>query len=195
MATLTTNPVEAAGLRRVRWAVRATLAVGVAASVSANVLHAARNPVSQVIAGWPPVALLLTVELISRVPTHRPVLAVVRMSATTIIAGIAAYVSYWHMTAVAARFGETGVSAYLLPISVDGLVVVASVCLVEIAGRLRMVTPELEPTPVPGTAVAGDVVTAMPTTATPARSRSALVPVVGHAFGGRSSLHTGGTGQ
>jgi hypothetical protein len=137
---MTTLSVELVGLRRVRWAVRATLAVGVAASVSANVLHAARNPISQVIAGWPPVALMLTVELISRVPTHRPLLTVVRMAATTVIAAIAAWVSYWHMASVAARFGETGASAYLLPISVDGLVVVASVCLVEIAGRLRTTT-------------------------------------------------------
>jgi hypothetical protein len=131
---------ERVGLRRVRWAVRATLAVGISASVCANVLHAAHNPISQVIAGWPPVALMLTVELISRVPTHRPILAIVRMVATSVIAGIAAWVSYWHMASVAARFGETGTSAYLLPISVDGLVVVASVCLVEIAGRLRATT-------------------------------------------------------
>src|SRR5690606_15066850 len=51
-------------------------------------------------------------------------------------AGIAAWVSYWHMVGVAARYGETGASPYLLPLSVDGLVVVASVCLVELAGRI-----------------------------------------------------------
>ena len=47
-------------LRRVRWAVRATLVLGVAASVVANVLHALYNPISQAIAAWPPLALLLT---------------------------------------------------------------------------------------------------------------------------------------
>src|SRR5205823_2533219 len=94
-------------LRRVRWAIRATLALGVAASVAANVLHARPHPVAQMIAAWPPLALLLTVELISRVPVHRRALAAVRLAATTAIAGIAGWVSYWHMAAVAARSGES----------------------------------------------------------------------------------------
>lgn len=151
MTTLTLT-----GLRRIRWAVRATLFVGVAASVAANVLHAEPNPISQTIAGWPPLALLLTVELVSRVPVHRRSLAVLRVLATVVIAGIAAWVSYWHMSGVAARYGETDASPYLLPISVDGLIVVASISLVELAGRIRS---HDTPTPSPSTVV----------TATPAR--------------------------
>jgi hypothetical protein len=58
-------------------------------------------------------------------------LAALRVLATIAIAGIAAWVSYWHMQDVAVRYGETAVSAYLLPISVDGLIVVASVSLVD----------------------------------------------------------------
>jgi hypothetical protein len=128
-----------AQLRRIRWAVRATLAVGVGASVAANVLHAKPDPVSQMIAAWPPLALLLTVELISRVPVHKRHLAVLRFAATAVISGIAAWVSYWHMAGVAARYGETGASPYLLPVSVDGLIVVASISLIELAGRIRAV--------------------------------------------------------
>jgi len=148
-------------LRRVRWAVRATLVLGVAACIAANVLHAADNPISQAIAAWPPLALLLTVELISRVPVHRRNLAVVRFIATTAIAGIAAWVSYWHMAGVAAWYGETGASPFLLPVSVDGLVVVASISLVELAGRIRATqhpppgkpaTPQPPPTSEPGNA-------------------------------------------
>jgi hypothetical protein len=123
-------------LRRIRWAVRATLLLGVAASVLANILHALDNPISQAIAAWPPVALLLTVELISRVPVHRRLLAATRLIATAVISGIAAWVSYWHMAGVAAHYGETGASPYLLPLSVDGLIVVASICLVELSGRM-----------------------------------------------------------
>ena len=129
-------------LRRVRWAVRATLVLGVAASVVANVLHALDNPISQAIAAWPPLALLLTVELISRVPVHRRSLAAARLVATATIAGIAAWVSYWHMAGVAARYGETGASPYLLPLSVDGLIVVASICLVELGGRISAMENE-----------------------------------------------------
>lgn len=124
-------------LQRIRWGVRGVLGLGVAASVIANVLHAVDNPISQSIAAWPPLALLLTVELISRIPVHSRALAVARVVATAAIAGIAAWVSYWHMVGVAARYGETGASPYLLPISVDGLIVVASICLVELAGRIR----------------------------------------------------------
>jgi len=131
------NAARLAQLRRVRWAVRGTLSLGVAASVAANVLHADPNPVSQVIAAWPPLALLLTVELISRVPVHKRHLAVLRLVATTVIAGIAGWVSYWHMTGVAARYGESGASPYLLPVSVDGLIVVASIWLVELAAHIR----------------------------------------------------------
>jgi len=129
-------------LRRVRWAVRATLVLGVAASVAANILHALDNPISQAIAAWPPLALLLTVELISRVPVHRRSLAVARLFATATIAGIAAWVSYWHMAGVAARYGETGASAYLLPLSVDGLIVVASICLVELGSHIATLEKE-----------------------------------------------------
>ncbi|WP_082171389.1 DUF2637 domain-containing protein [Micromonospora sp. RV43] len=130
--------VDTRHLIRLRWAVRAVLALGVAASIAANVLHARPNLISQVIAAWPPLALLLTVELISRVPADRRGLAAARLIAAAVIAGIAAWVSYWHMVGVAARYGETGAAAsYLLPISVDGLVVVASISLVEIAGRIR----------------------------------------------------------
>lgn len=124
-------------LHRVRWGIRMVLLLGVAASTTANVLHAQPNPISQCIAAWPPLALLITIEVISRVPIHRRGLAVARVLATATIAGIAAWVSYWHMAGVAARYGETGASPYLLPLSVDGLVVVASICLVEIGGRIR----------------------------------------------------------
>src|SRR5439155_7641830 len=99
--------VPLSALRRVRWAVRATLTLGVAASVAANVLHALPNPISQAIAAWPPLALMLTIELISRVPVHHRLLAALRILATGCIAGIAAYVSYFHMAAVPLRRAPT----------------------------------------------------------------------------------------
>lgn len=136
----TTSEVSPASLRRLRWAVRATLALGVAVSVTANVLHARDELIAQAIAAWPPLALLITVDLVSRVPIHRRALGAVRIVATFAIAAIAAFISYGHMAGVAAKFGESGLVPYLLPLSVDGLVVVASVSLVELAGRLRATT-------------------------------------------------------
>lgn len=134
-------------LSRVRWGVRATLTLGVIVSLLANVLHAADNPISRTISAWPPVALLLTVELISRVPVARRWLAGVRLAATATIAGIAAWVSYWHMAGVAARYGEAGAAPYLIPLSVDGLIVVASVCLVEIGDRIRAAPADMSAAP------------------------------------------------
>ncbi|MGA5304581.1 DUF2637 domain-containing protein [Nucisporomicrobium flavum] len=127
-------------LRRLQWAVRAALTLGVAASVTANILHARDNPISQTIAAWPPLALLITVELVSRIPIVHRWLGIVRVASTAAIAAIAAWVSYWHMAGVVARYGETGTVPYLLPLSVDGLIIVASVSLVELGARLRDTT-------------------------------------------------------
>ncbi len=79
-------------------------------------------------------------------PVHRRALAAVRLLATAAIAGIAAWVSYFHMAGVVARYGETGTVPYLLPLSVDGLIIVASISLVELAGRIHdSETPTADP--------------------------------------------------
>ncbi|MBW4704613.1 DUF2637 domain-containing protein [Micromonospora sp. RL09-050-HVF-A] len=144
-------------LQRMQWAVRATLVLGVAASVTANILHAQPNPISQTIAAWPPLALLITVELVTRISVYRRALGIIRIAAASTIAAIAAWISYHHMVGVVARYGETGTVPYLLPLSVDGLIIVASVSLVELAARRReadreprAVTAETPPAPSPG---------------------------------------------
>jgi DNA-binding CsgD family transcriptional regulator len=156
-------------LGRVRWGVRGALLLGVATSVAANVLHARPNPISQAIAAWPPLALLLTVELISRIPVHRRSLSAVRLSATASIAAIAAWVSYWHMAGVASRYGEVGAAPYLMPLSVDGLVVVASVCLVDLTTRVP--PPDIEPVTTTDTSADIPVDIAPPAAQAPSRTR------------------------
>jgi hypothetical protein len=125
-------------LRRVRWGVRLTLVLGISASLAANVLHARHLLIDQIISGWPPVAVFATIEAIARVPVRRRWLAVIRMAGLGFVAGIAFWVSYWHMASVAAAHGENG-SKYLLPLSVDGLVVVSSISLVELTGQISAV--------------------------------------------------------
>jgi hypothetical protein len=136
-------------LTRVRHGARAALTLGVAVSIVANILHAADHVISQAIAAWAPIALLITIELIARVPVRRGWLSVARLLATTTIAGIAAWVSYWHMAGVALRYGEEQGAAHLIPLTVDGLVVVAWVCLVEIGGRIRELHQPAGTTPAP----------------------------------------------
>lgn len=126
-------------LNRLRWAVRLVLTLGVAVSVAANVLHADPNPISRGISAWPPLALLLCVELVSRIPASLLWRAAIRISATTVVASIAGWISYWHMAAVAGNYGEATSSTYLFPLTVDGLIVVASVSLVELNARIRSI--------------------------------------------------------
>lgn len=129
-------------LHRVRTGARATLALGIGASLAANMLAAHPSVVGRIIAAWSPVALLLTVEMLVRVPVGTGWLSGLRVAWAGVIAGIAAWVSYWHMVKVALTYGEAEAAAHLLPISVDGLVVVASVSLLEITRRLNATQPK-----------------------------------------------------
>ncbi|MDI5939684.1 MULTISPECIES: DUF2637 domain-containing protein [unclassified Micromonospora] len=164
--------MTATRLQRMQWAVRATLALGVAASVTANILHAQPNPISQAIAAWPPMALLITVELVTRVPVHRRSLGVIRVAAASAIAAIAAWISYHHMVGVVARYGETGTVPYLLPLSVDGLIIVASVSLVELAARRREAEPQPHTVPAEASAAPppGQPIASAPAKPTPGTS-------------------------
>jgi outer membrane biosynthesis protein TonB len=172
-ARLLTPEQQLGRLLRIRWAARGVLALGVAASVMANVLHAEDNPISQSIAAWPPLALLITVEFILPIPVHRRWLANIRLVGTALIAGIAAWVSYWHMVGVVLRYGESADVAYLLPLSVDGLVVVASVSLVELSGNIRALTTALSS---PAAPPASNPPAPPRTPPTPTASATGMVP-------------------
>lgn len=67
---------------------------------------------------------------------------VARNVAAGVVAAIAAWSSYSHMVSVALRYGEHPSVAYVLPFSADGLLVVASVAMVDdkIRGTSRLVT-------------------------------------------------------
>ena len=58
------------------------------------------------------------------------------------VAGIAAYISYWHAYAVVREYGETGVTARLEPATIDGLVYASSMVLLY-AARHRLPVPRL----------------------------------------------------
>ena len=67
----------------------------------------------------PPAPLATGIDRAIRLSTAAAVLAV---------AGIAAYVSYWHAYAVVRAHGETGITARLEPATIDGLVYASSMC-------------------------------------------------------------------
>jgi len=57
--------------RRSGWLPWTALAIGTAASLAANVATAGPAPISRVIAGWPAIALLIAVKLLSGMLEHR----------------------------------------------------------------------------------------------------------------------------
>src|SRR5450755_197135 len=63
-------------------------------------------------------------------------------AAVVAVAGIAAYVSYWHAYAVVRTYGESGVTARLEPATIDGLVYASSMVLLY-AARHRLPVPRL----------------------------------------------------
>ncbi|MEU1808396.1 DUF2637 domain-containing protein [Micromonospora aurantiaca (nom. illeg.)] len=123
-------------LRRMQWILRAALAFALMISMATNILHAEQDLIAQGVAGWSPLALFVAIEVMMRVPVHSKFRAGLRIVATASIAGIAAWTSYWHMVGVVARY-EQGEVPYLLPISVDGLIIVLSVSLLDVASQIR----------------------------------------------------------
>jgi hypothetical protein len=58
-------------------------------------------------------------------------------AAVLAVAGIAAYVSYWHAYAVVRAHGESGITARLEPATIDGLVYASSMVVLYAAGDRR----------------------------------------------------------
>ncbi|TVY99014.1 DUF2637 domain-containing protein [Trebonia kvetii] len=58
------------------------------------------------------------------------------------VAGVAAYISYWHAYAVVREYGESGVTALLEPATIDGLVYASSMVILY-AARHRLPVPRL----------------------------------------------------
>jgi len=56
---------------------------------------------------------------------------IARNTSAGLVASIAGYASYWHQVHVAQLAGERTELAHLIPLSVDGVLVVASVCMVD----------------------------------------------------------------
>lgn len=113
--------------------------LGAGASIAANVAHAAERNAdgtdtgAMLFAAWAPVALLLVAEMMVRGQRPRGLLSAVEWIGAFLVALAAAVVSYGHMRGLLLQYGESELVAVLLPLSVDGLVVVASVALA--AGR------------------------------------------------------------
>lgn len=136
---ITRKPVQHSQLhdyRVTRRFVAVIVFVGVAVSIAVNQLDA-HTPIGKGIAGWPPLALLLSLELLTRIPTGKRLGAFTRVGATIAVASAAGWLSYWHMVAAVADHGESVGNAHVWPATVDGLMAIAAVGMVELGARIR----------------------------------------------------------
>lgn len=129
------------------WA-RVGFGIGIVTSVAANVAHSYVPPEgveewhppvgALIVAAFWPTALLICIEVISRVhwPSGKK-WVLLRYGGLTAVAAIAAVISYRHMSGLLHSYGEDGLSAALGPLAVDGLMVVCSGALMAISDRQR----------------------------------------------------------
>jgi uncharacterized protein DUF2637 len=135
-------------LKRLRWGVLATVVAGIATSVAMNILDAPDNTIARAIAAFPPLALFAGIELISRIPSSNRWLSVGRILGTLAVAGVAGSISYSSMVGTVEAYGLDGWRAVIFPISVDGLMLVATLSLVEVVRKIRQLE-SVQPAPAP----------------------------------------------
>lgn len=119
------------------WAYAGAL-LGAGVSVAANVAHSYVPP-ADAGPGWSPhtgavvgavfwpVALLVAIEVLARVPWPNAARwTVVRFGGLGPVALVAAVVSYRHLSGLLSYYGEDGITATVGPLAVDGLMVMAT---------------------------------------------------------------------
>jgi hypothetical protein len=129
-------------LVHLRWLCRGIIGGTGMFSIWANVLHVILVTIPSIIfAAAPPVVVLLGWEMVSRIPIREDAkwyVKLVRPVATGLIAFGGAWLSYWHQRAAIYRYNSGDEqNAAILPLLIDGLMIVSSVSVYEINARIR----------------------------------------------------------
>jgi hypothetical protein len=98
--------------------------LGVAVSLTANVLASAHTVIGIGTGLWPPVAFLAAMAMMENVPA-RGLAGKLRFTGILFLAGIAGWVSYWHLVSIFTMGGADSISAHLLPLTVDVMMALA----------------------------------------------------------------------
>lgn len=128
--------------RRLRRLVLVVVIIGITISVTLNVMHAPDNIGARLVGGFPPIAVFLCIELISRIPATSKVLAIGRILGSLVVAGIGGAVSYSQQMDFVRHLGFSGWHAVLFPACIDGVMTVATLSLVEVARKIRSLETE-----------------------------------------------------
>lgn len=129
-------------LNHLRWLCRAVIAGSGLFSIWANILHV-EDPSGPAIAfaSAPPLVVLLGWEMVSRIPIRENAAWYVRLIRPVITGSLAfggAWLSYWHQRAAIERYnGGDVTNAAILPLLIDGLMIIASVSVYELNHRIR----------------------------------------------------------
>ncbi|MEU1756980.1 DUF2637 domain-containing protein [Micromonospora matsumotoense] len=154
-SNITTTPTTGRPSGR-GWAYVGVILGGVV-SIAANIAHTyLPNPPDDAPAGWAPdpgwspsplavalsvfwpVALFVTVEILTRIPWGNGASSVfARVAGVLPVAVVAAVVSYRHLSGLLAHFGEDPLTIAIGPLAVDGLMVMASAALLVTSRRSR----------------------------------------------------------
>src|SRR5690242_18023312 len=162
------------------WAYTGTI-LGGSASVAANVAHSFVPPAGAnadwqpqygaiaVSMAWP-IFLFVAVEILIRVPWPRGIsYHLLRWCGLLPVAIVAAFVSYRHLSGLLTHYGEEPMVAFLGPLAVDGMMIMATGALYAIHTQTRAATREPASVSVPAAAPAAlPAVTVAPPTTPPA---------------------------
>ena len=123
--------------RRMRWYVAVVTLLGIVTSVLLNVLHAPSRWDMQMVGAFAPIAVFLTIEMVSRIPVTGRLLGIGRILASLAVGSGAGYISYLQQVDYLIKGGYEGTIAHVFPGIIDGLTVVATLSLVEVTRVLR----------------------------------------------------------
>jgi hypothetical protein len=127
-----------------KWMARGIIFVTAFFSVWANVLHVTKVTVPAIIfAAAPPLVVLAAFEIISRIPMRPDTPWYRRLARPIFAAGLAfggAWLSYFHQKAAIYRYNSGDESnAAILPLLIDGLMIIASVSVIELNEWIRAI--------------------------------------------------------
>lgn len=126
-------------LGRLRWACRAIVLGATLVSLWANSLQAQHNYASVFISCLPPAFVMGGFELVSRIPIHHDgswLIKVTRPAATAGITLGSAWLSYFHQREAFGKYTDDMTTVRVLPLLIDGLMVVAAVSLIELNAQV-----------------------------------------------------------
>ena len=122
---------------------RAATTFGFTTSAVGNVLHAPHTPFGIGISLVAPTFLFVAFEIVTRIPMdpERSLwFRLLRVAGTASIAAITATLSYFHQRDAIFKYSNSDqLAAYLLPLAIDGLMIVGSVSLIELGYQIAKV--------------------------------------------------------